>query len=206
MVLVDILNIDFDHIHDSLDMDAVVVGFVPKDHVEGMNFITSMFRKLEFDYVGIKGLSDVIRGFGYIVNELSRDKIFLTVIPENTYFYSNCIESRFSDDNCVPVYVFVDVGSPFRRFYVVKVSGGYNKTYFIKAYGHERISLHIMFYEDLPTRYTQFWPINEYKRNYELIYDKELYFITTIADDETRELLSKAIALATKTQTLMKHK
>jgi len=101
-------------------MDIDVLGYLPDDPVKGMEVLTKAFRRLRFNYLDPQYLWFPLSEIGYFFRELSRDKIYLTTIPEDTYSYESCMESWSSDRyRCKPVYIFVDVRSPFR--YVILV-------------------------------------------------------------------------------------
>jgi hypothetical protein len=102
-------------------MDIDVLGYLPDDPVKGMEVLTKAFGKLRFNYLDRQYLWFPLGKIGYFFDELSRDKIYLTTVPEDTYSYESCMESWSSDRfRCKPIYIFIDVGSPFRHVILVE--------------------------------------------------------------------------------------
>ena len=163
----------------SLILDMHVVGFVPEDHREVMGFLTEVFERLQVDYLRIP--PGELHDLGYMVVELSREKIYLTTIPDNTYSYDRCTSSGFKDWGCVPVYVYVDVGSPFRHFFHVhRVSPRFDSdasytVYGVRYDGTEYVCIMVDFFRVLPLCTASFCT-EEFKETVErLAADREIH-------------------------------
>ena len=120
MVLVEVFELKFerDNCTRKLWMDIDVLGYVPEDPVKGMEMLTKVFRRLKFNYLDRQYWGTPLDEIGYFISDLSRDKIYLTTVPEDTHYYEDCVKS-WSSDVCKPIYVFIDVGSPFRHIILV---------------------------------------------------------------------------------------
>jgi hypothetical protein len=116
--------IDDMHMNDyELFIDSSVKGFSPKGSSDVMELITKVAKRLKFDYLEARREWYELSQFGYFMSELSREKVYLVTIPENTHNY---VEGRkydlFSKENTVvdPIIdIYVDRGSPVRHFYKV---------------------------------------------------------------------------------------
>ena len=100
-------------------MDIDILGYLPDDPVKGMEMLTNAFGRLRFNYLDSQYMWFPLGKIGSFFMELSRDKIYLATVPEDTYSYESCMES-WSNDQCKPVYIFIDVGSPFRHVILVE--------------------------------------------------------------------------------------
>lgn len=136
-------------------LDLAVFGFVPRDPVDALNFITRWAETLRFDY--IREPDEMLRKWGYMLSELSREKVLLKVIPKDTY-YEAC-----HGDECL--WLFVDKGSPVRHVYAVEVFNRGREAILYDVIGtgiyvHERIKIRIEFYE-YPPSFTKCWSIEK---------------------------------------------
>jgi hypothetical protein len=133
----------------SFSVDLTVMGFKPSGCIEAVDFLSNLFERMEYDYLR----SELpLRRLGYYIAELSRRKIYLGMVPKNTYFWTP--EWKPSEDD-QPVCVFIDVGSPLRHAYIAyssrEVSGAI--TYWIEGGGltnTEHLSIRADFYEGEP--------------------------------------------------------
>ncbi|MEM4976125.1 MAG: hypothetical protein QXT64_02245 [Desulfurococcaceae archaeon] len=82
-----------------------------------MNFITEWARMLQFNYIAHRG--SLLHEWGYFLAELGRRKIFITVVPYDTYFW----EMGKKGKEGRAAWMYVDEGSPFRRVYFVPFPG-----------------------------------------------------------------------------------
>jgi hypothetical protein len=101
-------------------VDLTVMGFKPAGCVEAVDFLAGLFGRMRFDYTSPR-VPARLRKLGYYMAELSRRKIYLGAVPENTYFWTP--EWKPSEDD-KPVCVFVDTGSPLRHAYIAYHSRG----------------------------------------------------------------------------------
>jgi hypothetical protein len=110
-----------------LRLDLSVVGFTPRSYGGALEFFTRLAERLRFDHLSwgslkkLKRLGADVRevcDLGVLLDELSRKKVFLVWVPENTHFFN---PSGFDPSKCESrVYaLFVDEGSPLRHFFLV---------------------------------------------------------------------------------------
>jgi hypothetical protein len=111
----------------SFFIDLTVMGFNPPGCIEAVDFLTSVFERMRFNYIYAKF---PLSKLGYYIEELSRRKIYLAVAPMNTYHWTpnwsppDCLADakRCDPDTELPICVFADVGSPLRHIYVAHQS------------------------------------------------------------------------------------
>jgi hypothetical protein len=70
-----------------LFIDSSVKGFSPKGSSDVMELITKVAKRLTFDYFKVWKEWYELSHFGYLMSELSREKVYLVTIPENTNDY-----------------------------------------------------------------------------------------------------------------------
>jgi hypothetical protein len=199
MVYVSIDDISFDE--GGFFVDMSVMGFKPSGCIEAVEFLTNVFEKMEYDYTSSKL---PLRRIGYYIAELSRRKIYLGMVPKNTYLWSPEWKPSESEDE-QPVCVFVDVGSPLRHAYIAyssyEVVGGI--TYWIEGGGlinRERLTVRADFHEGEPLC-TASWCNKYLEAVRDKIYSKELYigvYPSPVDEKHKRklELVEKVLKLA----------
>jgi hypothetical protein len=183
----------------SFSVDLTVMGFKPSGCIEAVDFLSNRFERMEYDYLR----SELpLRRLGYYIAELSRRKIYLGMVPKNTYFWTP--EWKPSEDD-QPVCVFIDVGSPLRHAYIAyssrEVSGAI--TYWIEGGGltnTEHLSIRADFYEGEPVC-TASWCARYLETIRGKIYSKELHvgvYPAPVSENHARnlKLVEKALKLA----------
>jgi hypothetical protein len=199
MVYVSIDDISFDE--GGFFVDMSVMGFKPSGCIEAVEFLTNVFEKMEYDYLR----SELpLRRLGYYIAELSRRKIYLGMVPINTYLWSPGWKPSESEDE-PPVCVFIDVGSPLRHAYIAynshEVAGGI--TYWIEGGGlisRERLSVKADFHEGEPLC-TASWCDKYLEAVRDKTHSKELYigvYPSPVDEKHKRklELVKKVLKLA----------
>jgi hypothetical protein len=201
LVYVSIDAISFDEGQFFIDMS--VMGFKPSGCIEAVELLTNVFEKMEYDYTR-RDLPLSLRRLGYYIAELSRRKIYLGMVPKNTYFWSPEWKPSGSEDE-QPVCVFVDVGSPLRHAYIAyssrEVAGAI--TYWIEGGGltnRECLTVRADFHEGEPIC-TASWCDEYLEAVRDKIYSKELYIgvYPSPVDGEHRrklKLVEEALKLA----------
>jgi hypothetical protein len=179
-----------------LFMDIDVFGYVPEDPVKGIEVLTEVFRRLRFNYLNHRYWRTTLGKIGYFIDELSRGKIYLATVPEDTYSYEDCAKS-WSSDRCKPVYIFIDVGSPFRHIILVEewiYEDPRSKSYLITGLGFdsEYYNLRVTFRRAdwiLWNCTTSFCTEECTETVEKLASDKEIHFMVyPRADDETKRM------------------
>lgn len=79
-----------------------------------VELLTSWAESLRFDYTNRSG---ELSAWGYFLAELSRKKMLLGVIPEDTYGFTHDASVDCSREKCL--HLFIDAGSPVRHIYTV---------------------------------------------------------------------------------------
>jgi hypothetical protein len=181
-------------------MDIDVLGYVPEDPVKGMEVLTKVFRRLELNYLNRQYWGTPLGEIGYFISELSRDKIYLVTVPEDTYHYESCVKS-WTSNSCIPIYVFIDVGSPFRHIILVREKREegipQSKSFLITGLGidfYEYYSLWVTFRtaDWILWNCTESFCTEEYVETVEkLASDEEIHFeVYPRADEETKRLFN----------------
>jgi hypothetical protein len=193
------LKLERSKLIEKLSMDIDILGYVPEDPVKGVEMVTKVFKRLEFDYTDRRYWGTALGEIGYFIAEISRDKIYLTTVPENTYNYEICAKS-WSSDSCTPIYMFVDVGSPFRHIILVseEESDPQSKSFTIIGLGFnfEYYSLWVTFRSAdwILWNCTASFCTEEYVEMVEkLASDEEIHFMVYPRADEKTKRMFKAI-------------
>jgi hypothetical protein len=183
-------------------MDIDILGYVPEDPVKGVEMLTKAFKKLRFGYLNRQYWVTDLGKIGYFIAEISRDKIYLTTVPENTYNYESCMKS-WSSDSCKPIYMFIDVGSPFRHIILVsewETEEDYppSKSFIITGLGYfEYYKLWVTFRSAdwIVLNCTASFCTEKYIETVErLASDKEIYFtVYPRADEKTKRIFKNII-------------
>jgi hypothetical protein len=114
--------IDDIHMNDyELFIDSSVKGFSPKGSSDVMELITKVAKRLTFDYFKVWKEWYELSHFGYLMSELSREKVYLVTIPENTHNYVEGKKYVFGEGDAFDpiIDIYVDRGSPVRHIYKV---------------------------------------------------------------------------------------
>lgn len=141
MVVVEFVAMDHEEEsrYEVFRLSLAVVGYVPKDFTDVMNFITRWADTLTFDYIWVPG---ELGRWGYILMELSRGKFLLKMIPLDTY-------SHECGSRSLCCGVFADEGSPIRHLYFISKNNALNQ-YEVKGvsiWHLEMIDIDIEFFE-----------------------------------------------------------
>ena len=175
-----------------LNASIHILGRHVRDHEDVMDFLSKIFEKLRFDY---RFLSKKLYTFGYYVEKLAKTKIYVAKIPYHPFLYEKCI--NFNDE-CSPVFLYIDDDVVFRHLYVVeeKLCGEDCRRYHITSldyYGEEYVEISITFYEKTPCSPLFCVDDEEVKK---LAEDKEIYIQPYHgANEETKKLINKALSL-----------
>jgi hypothetical protein len=182
-------------------VDLTVMGFKPAGCVEAVDFLTGLFERMEFDYTSPR-VPARLRKLGYYIAELSRRKIYLGTVPENTYFWTPGWEPSEDDK---PVCVFVDAGSPLRHAYIAyhsREAPGATAYWLMGGHFHsaEHISIKADFHEGEPAC-TAPWCVKYLKGVRDKIHLKELHvgvYPAPVSEEHARNLslVAKALKLA----------
>jgi len=132
---------------DKFVIDMTVIG-AQSNFKDVMEFLTRFFSKLKFDYN--KCRDPRVAQLGYYINDLTREKIFIGKIPENTYILLGNPENAIEEAarlGCDIVDLFVDAGSPLKHVYIVKKHprrDGTYKAYIVGlGYAHEDVYIYM---------------------------------------------------------------
>jgi len=128
-------------------INMIVIG-AQSNFKDVMELLAHIFSKLDFDYINCT--DPQVAMLGYYIHDLTRKKIFIERIPENTYILldnpKNAIEeaARLGLD---VVDLFVDAGSPLKHVYVVKNHPRQDGTYRVYVvglgYAHENVYIYM---------------------------------------------------------------
>jgi nitrogen regulatory protein PII-like uncharacterized protein len=105
-----------------VDIDSSVKGLKNKSSKAVMDLITNVAKQFTFYKLKDNEIDYKLERIRYAFMELARPKIYLTTIPEDTY---RCLAKgekyKFGDNIGINdvVDIYVDVGSPFKRFYTI---------------------------------------------------------------------------------------
>lgn len=153
MVLVTLLNIECSEkrgYDDVYVFELDIRGFKPKSGAQAIEFITNWAKTLEFDIESKEASKHyMIRKLGYIISELTRNKIYVGTIPTNTYWLETNKQINCDETDCLLMYV--DEGSPVRHIYFV-LAGDKPEHYRIWGHGiyvSERIDISTYFSETI---------------------------------------------------------
>lgn len=190
----------WDRVYASLLID--VIGYVPKDHKEVVDFITKLFRELYYELTWVP--SDIVKDeklfsnltlFEYVVHELIKDKIYLTSFPYHTDKYEKCRSGLGDEFDCYMIHLYVDVDEIYK--YVYHVEQLYiGHTYRIRGYhvDKNRIDINIEFYSEVPKLYCRY--NHKFLEKVEkLAKDEDIHIDYYVANDKTKKLINTVLEL-----------
>jgi len=100
-----------------LELNVSVAGYIPRDYQDVMDFISKAVRVIR-NYHS-KNLPYEQRILAYMLDELSREKKFLAVTPEDTH-YDEIKTDAYPTEISPEVAFFVDRGSPYRHVFTIQ--------------------------------------------------------------------------------------